>query len=274
MYDKYVFGFDRETRLAWRLVHGEPKENKEFSLPLPAADGTGQAVTAVWADGMKWDVPASNVGAGRGSNTVLQQGQSFELQAKRFCSRHGDLPGPQPGVLPRNHVILKEMMKIMVPVAEKFQSGELQVDELQAYCEKLMEEAGYEPMSKTRAAGATRKRPVAKEDSASLSKKADAAEDETSAPAVKKKKLVGKQSEVANTAVPNEEANTPRPDEANTVKTHAKAAPAKPAKKAAVKKTMAMKYVEHDDDVPTIPTSMAEELSFVFDGEDLQDMSD
>ncbi len=193
-----------------------------------------------------------------------QSRQICSLQAKRFTGRLGDLPGPQPGVLPRNHPILEEMLKIMIPVAEKYQSAELQVDQLKDFREKLMAELGYEPLAQK---GAVKKRPAAYEPQA----EAERAEAATATP-MKKKRVPAKTSPHAHEGANDE----PQLATASTASPAAKATAKATATTAAVATSVAKARSQPtrastrqnsgsaSHSFPPIPMSLSEELDLTF----------
>ena len=171
-----------------------------------APDASG--IIAKWDDGISWQCPYITVGMMRKSAkrnpaepplwsgvristnhalhlaqrpdrhlllSLYEQGVRQRLQVK-MCF-FGELPLPQPAILPRDHPIVKSAVNFMLQIAEDYASGKiLEPGDLLHVRDEKLKAAGVVPV---RATTTTRKRPAA----ATVGTTADAA---TSVPASKR----------------------------------------------------------------------------------------
>jgi hypothetical protein len=162
--------------------------SQPIATPSDAPDGSG--IIAKWDDGISWQCPYITVGMIRKSAkrnpaepplwsgvrtstnhalhlaqrpdrhlllSLYEQGVRQRLQVK--MNFFGELPLPQPAVLPRDHPIVKSAVNFMQPIAEDYASGKIpEPGDLLNVRDDKLKAAGLVPI---RATTKTRKRPAA-----------------------------------------------------------------------------------------------------------------
>jgi hypothetical protein len=197
--DQYYFGYNKEVRLAWRLrseCHLKQCE-KELSLPIEIPDDAapGDCILAKWSDGLTRRMLEITVGMFRGQDLGRKlvgdaalwngirkiDGHALKLaqrpdrqlllslfeQTRQVCAVQvawfGEVPLPQPAVVPKDTESLTKAMAFLKPLAIAYASGEIKDrSDLTEARDRKLEEIGLgSKAARARVTKVSLKRPAA-----------------------------------------------------------------------------------------------------------------